>query len=115
MKKTLFAAMIAVALLFTLRPAIAGPGHDHSHDHEISEARAVTVAREAVTNLVKKSKLDSTWNEAAHVSVDRKAFGDSAEWVVSLRNTSSADKTKHNLYVFISLKGKYLAANFTGK
>ena len=45
----------------------------------------------------------------------KKQVSNRFEWVVSYKNHAVEDKSKQTLYVFLSVTGEYLAANFTGK
>lgn len=115
MKKFLvyFLALFA----FSTPLAFAGPGSDHSHEPAapISENEALKAAEGFVDDIIKKGKLDASWADIKPTKVIQKKFKKDLEWVVTFDNPKAADKEKQTLYVFMSLSGHYLGANFSGK
>ena len=109
------AVIIIIVLPLLAFTAIAGPGHDHSHSHDpVTQQEAEQLAMKQVERLVKKGKIDNSWQSMPVSTVETKQFGDSTEWVVAFNNQSLPDPAKQTLYVFLSMSGEYLAANFTG-
>lgn len=106
-----------VLLAFSTPPVFAGPGGDHSHEPAapISESEALKAADGFVDNIIKKGKLDPSWGDIKPAKVIQKKFKKEPEWVVTFENPKAADKEKQTLYVFMSLSGHYLGANFSGK
>ncbi len=113
-------------LCFTLgllpMTATAGSDHDHDHDHghshshtPVNQDTAKTNATEIVAALVKRNKLDSSWTSTTASSVEKKSINDSSEWQIVFVNDKITDTSKQKLYVFLTLGGDYIAANFTGK
>lgn len=105
--------------LFTLAifsmPAIAGSGHDHGQSHNpITQQQVVDLASQKVQHLVDAGKVDATWVGARSSSAAQKTFAHGPEWVVTFKNDNISDSTKQILYLFYSLGGQYIAANFTG-
>lgn len=117
-------AVVVLPLVFVM-PLQAGSGHAHNpdgshsargHSHgPISASRATHKAEHKVKQLVKKGKISKSWESAKAVGAEKKNFGKGEEWVVMFRNKQEIDKSKQTLYVFYSLDGHYIAANFTGK
>jgi len=107
--------VLLVSSLFFASPVMAGAGHDHgngSHSHgPISSEKVINKATEKVKSLIKSGKLDKSWADVKAVGASTK--GD--EWVVTYKNDKVSDAAKQTLYVFFSLDGIYIAANFTGK
>lgn len=104
--------------------AIAGSGHDHGHghghndDHTHEPVSAETASHKAlkkVAQLVKKGKIDISWSGIEPASVEQKEFSKGIEWVVVFNNPKVNDQTKQTLYLFYSLDGHYIAANYTGE
>ncbi len=92
-----------------------GPGgHSHAAPTIIAEKEAKTVAIKVVKKLVAKKKLKEDWLKVEVKATSKKKFKEKTEWVVTLEN-GKAEKGKQILYVFLSLTGEYLGANFTGK
>ena len=124
MKKFIFGLIIVMAL--TVSPAFgeggcdhdhdahAGHSHGHGHDHavEISKDQVIEKASGYVSKLVEKGKLDASWQQVEPAEVKE---NDAHEWVVTYSNPEIEDPEKQTLYMFLSLSGKYIAANFTGK
>lgn len=115
MRKTMIAVTFSTLSLLTV-PAFSGPGHDHSHSHQAITAQAVEQkASKQVAELIAKGKLDKSWNAIKPAKSYQKTFEKGKEWVVELTNGAASDKTKQTLYLFYTLDGHYVAANFTGK
>lgn len=100
--------------LFSLG-ALAGAGHDHGPPRDpVSQAKAEAIAMENLAKLVTGGKLDPSWKAVSVAKAEQKNFGGHMEWVVSFKNTAISDPAKQTLYVFLTISGEYLAANFTG-
>jgi len=116
---------LVIAALVVSAPAVAGIGHSHDKDggHSnhgpghgpISDEKAAARATKKVNELIKKGKLDKSWKSIKPDSVEQKEFAKGREWVVVFKNDRVTDKSKASLYIFYSLDGHYIAANFTGK
>ena len=113
--------LIIVALISTLfisTQVLAGAGHDHGHGHShgpVSVDVVVAKAVKKVKQLANTKKIDASWTSAKSTGVEKKTFGKGLEWVVSFKNVKVKDATKQSLYVFFTLDGHYIAANYTGK
>ena len=117
---------LIMGLLFSIlsTTALAGSGHDHghsqghghSHDNTpINETTAKANAVEYVAALVKKDKLDNSWASISASEIQQISVNGNPEWKIVFVNENIADTEKQNLYVFLTLGGDYIAANFTGK
>ena len=109
---------IILSFTFFLFPlsAISGSNHDHGHSHvEVTQVQVEKAAIDKILSLVDKGKLDSSWKSTPAKQSTKTLFGRNMEWVVSFKNGKISDKEKQTLYMFYSLSGKYLAANYTGK
>lgn len=108
-----------LALLFaTSSIAFAGPGHpghEHSHNHEISQTEAQQAGSTVLQKLIEKKKIDQSWTGASVVTTEKRKYANGEEWVVVFSNPQVDDDKRKNLYVFLSLHGDYVAANFSGK
>ena len=101
--------------LFTFA-TMAGSGHDHGHSHApVNQATATTNATEIVVALVKRNKLEESWASITPSSVEKKVFNGNPEWVAVFVNDKITDTDKRKLYVFLTLGGDYIAANYTGE
>jgi len=111
MFRKLLISMFAIGLLAT-GSAFAHGGHDHE---PIDKEKAIEKAKVVVSQMVKKSKLDASWENVKSIKASKKAFKEGNEWFISFENKTIKDSSKSTLYVFLTLSGEYLAANFTGK
>lgn len=115
MRKTIIAVTFSTLSLLTM-PAFSGPGHDHSHSHAAITAQGVEQkAAKQVAALIAKGKVDKGWSAIKPTKSYQKTFEKGQEWVVEFTNSAAPDKTKQTLYLFYTLDGHYVAANFTGK
>ncbi len=114
MKK--ISAALLVLFLFSSAVVFAGPGSDHSHEPSapISEEKALKTAGDVVVTNVKKGKLDQSWENVKPTKIIQKTFKKEPEWVIIFNNDKIVDQNKQTLYVFLSLSGHYLGANYTG-
>lgn len=112
-------AVLLFSAILTVAPAIAGPDHTHGaggHTHAPATAEQVSArAIERVKSMVQRGKLDKSWANAKPEPAYQKDFAKGTEWVVAFRNEKMEDATKRTLYVFFSLEGSYIAANYSGK
>ena len=115
--KTLPAALVLSSLLFGA-PVMAGSGHDHGHSHSstpVSQDKVGVKAAEIVAALVNRNKLDKSWETIKASSIEKITVQGNPEWVVVFVDKNITDVEKQKLYVFLTLGGDYIAANFTGK
>lgn len=115
--KNLMSILVA-STLFISSQVLAGAGHDHGHGHSHGPVSVDVVVGKAVSKvkqLAEDKKIDASWKNVKSTGAEKKTFGKGLEWVVSFNNAKIDDKTKQNLYVFFSLDGHYIAANYTGK
>lgn len=114
MKLNILILSFTLALVSTL--AIAGGGHGHGHSHEpVNQATANSKATRIISNFIKQKTLNKGWAGTTVSSSEKKTFNGKQEWVVSFVNEKVEDTKKRKLYVFLTLSGDYIAANYTGK
>jgi len=114
--KNLTIKFLLTATLFAI-PALAGGNHNHGHSHEqkaISSEKVSVKAIEKVKQLVKTNKIDISWDGIKPSNTQKKVFNHDPEWVITFKNNKISNVKKQNLYLFYSLSGKYIAANYTG-
>lgn len=98
--------------------AMAGSGHDHEHSHSntpVSQEKISENATEIVATLANRNKLDKSWTSTKASSVEKITVQGNPEWKVVFVNNNITDSGKNKLFVFLTLGGDYIAANFTGK
>ena len=112
----LMTSLFALLLSLSTFLALAGTGHDHGHSHgPVDQETAKIMATAAVVDLAKSEKLDASWAAITASSVEQKVFKNSPEWIVIFVNDEISDPAKRKLYVFLTLGGDYIAANYTGE
>ena len=97
---------------------LAGSDHDHGHSHShtpVEQSQAEKIASDGVFRLVEQKKIDDSWKSAQVKNTLKKKFGDNMEWVISFKNENISDPAKQTIYVFLTLGGEFLAANYTGE
>ena len=106
-------AIIFSIFLALLSPvALAGAGHSHA---PVTQQQAEVNASRVVSSLAQRGVIDKSWEGTQVKQSEQKQFGSQSEWVVSYSNESVSDPGKQTLYIFLTLSGEYLAANYTGK
>lgn len=99
---------------------MAGGGHSHTpdggHSHgPVSSDEAMSRADKKVHQLATKGVIDASWSGVQATSAEQKTFAKDVEWVIVFKNDKLKDPTKQTLYLFFSLDGYYIAANYSGK
>lgn len=118
--KNLTIISLLIAAIGFVTPVYAGEGHSHDkdggHSHgPISAETAKARATKTMLNLAKRGVIDNSWASAKAAKAEKKTYAKGPEWVVSFNNDKVKDKSKQTLYIFYSLNGQYIAANYTGK
>lgn len=104
--------IFSIFLALSSPVALAGTGHSHA---PVTQEQAEVNASKVVSTLVQRGVIDKSWGEIQIQQSEQKQFGNQTEWVVSYTNESVSDPGKRTLYIFLTLSGEYLAANYTGK
>lgn len=84
-------------------------------DIPVDQATAAANAQAAISSLVQRGKLDKSWEAVAATSTETIEFNGKSEWKVIFDNGNIADAKKQKLYVFLTINGQYIAANYSGK
>ena len=118
-----------ITLALTLTTLCAQESHNHSGHHdehgckhkyealknEISKISVEKIAKKEVKRLASKKKIPKSWKSMPISKIGKTHYGDTNDWVVGFYNPKNKDKTKRTLYIFVSVKGKVVGANYTGK
>ena len=112
--------LIGFIISLSVFPTMAGTGHDHGHDHSqpstpIGQEQAQKNATEIVAGYINTDKLDKSWASIEASSIEKITTQGRPEWKIVFVNKNIPDADKQTLYVFLTLGGDYIAANFTGK
>ncbi len=116
MKNLLSLATLFLALS-TVPSAFAGSdGKCHFHGSTpAKESVVVGCANSYKDSLVSKGKLDASWKKASLDKAEVVEGKVNKEWKISYKNPAEKDASKQTLYMFYTLTGNFVAANFTGK
>ena len=116
MKNLISIATFVVSLSFTSLAMAAEGGGCHFHGNlPAKETIVVDCANKQKATLIKKGKLDASWNSVALEKAEKIDGKESKEWKLSFKNPAVADKSKETLYMFFTLSGNFIAANYSGK
>jgi len=91
--------------------------HGHSHDsHQvgISNKAVKKIAIAEVKRLALAKKIPKSWKSMPISKIGKTHYGDTNDWMVGFDNPKIKDKTKRTLYIFVSVHGKIMGANYTG-
>lgn len=110
----------AAALLAGLQAAVPARadqgGRCHFHGSgPAAESTVLGCAAQRRDALVGTGKLDKSWQGVAHESIQAVEGKKGREWRVTFRNPAVTDPAKATLYMFFTLPGNFIAANFTGQ
>lgn len=117
MKKYASTLVALSLLLSTTGPALSAEGTScHFHGNAPATQNVVTqCALQRKTSLITSGKLDKSWDAVKPEKSELVDGKKGKEWKVSFKNATAPDTAKNTLYVFMSLTGNYIAANFTGQ
>lgn len=116
MKSPISIATLAAAFAFA--PAAFAGGGSNCHFHGNAPAKESVVAgcaKEQVNALVANGKIEKSWKSAPLEKAETVEGKSMKEWKLTFKNPDAADANKKTLYVFFTLTGNFIAANFTGR
>jgi hypothetical protein len=88
----------------------------HFHGSQAAlEATVLVCAGKQKEKLISKGKIDASWKSLAHEKIELVEGKKRKEWKITFKDPAAKDKEKEFLYMFYSLEGNFIAANFTGK
>lgn len=115
--KTLVTILVFASLFFYV-PVMAGSGHDHGPSpiqKPVNKATAEKNANKVIASLIERNVIDKSWTTVKASSVKKEEYNGRAEWVAIFINDKITKTDKQKLYIFFTIGGKYIAANYTGK
>lgn len=83
-------------------------------DREVDKKTAEKNAEKKIASLIEKNKLEKSWASIKASSVEKKDNNGTTEWVIIYNNAKVTEADKHKLYIFLTMGGEYIAANYTG-
>ena len=100
----------------------AGAAHANEgggcHFHGKTPAKEQTVldcAEQFKSDFIGQGRLDASWKGVKPSKVEQIEHELGTEWKLTLVNAAAADKSKQNLFMFFTLPGNFIAANFDDK
>lgn len=112
--------LIATAAL--VLPLVSAPAHadggDSCHFHGSKPASAETVttcAAQRKARLIKQGKLDASWDGVKADAAEQVDGRKGKEWRLKFHNAAAPDKSQQTLFMFYTLPGNFIAANFSGR
>lgn len=116
MKHTLPFAMALCATVWMPAAHAAEGGSCHFHGSKPAPESVVTAcAAQRKDTLVKAGKLDPSWLAAKQDKIEAVDGKKAKEWKLTFKNPAVTDAAKQTLYMFYTLPGNFIAANFTGQ
>ena len=114
--KYLVITLLFSSLIYGIQsgPTMAGAGHSHGPQVPVSQEEVVDRATSTLAYLIDEKKIDASWAGIAAASVEQKTFNKGPEWIITFKNKEIKDTSKKTLYLFFSLAGDRLGANYTG-
>lgn len=115
--KHVFATTAIAMSAWAVQPAIAAEGGScHFHGSKpAAEATVLGCAQQRKDFLVKTGKIDASWTAVKHDKMEAVQGKKGKEWKVSFKDPAAKDKSKETLYVFFTVTGNFIAANYTGQ
>ncbi len=116
MKKIISIATLITAVFFAPTVFAGGGGSCHFHGNApVKEVVVVGCATEYKDGLASNGKLDPSWKGATIGKAETVEGKKMKEWKLTFKNPTEKDASKQTLYMFYTLTGNFIAANFTGK
>lgn len=116
MKKLISIAVLALSSLAGTSAFAGGGGSCHFHGNApIKEAVIVGCASDRKDSLASSGKIDPSWKSVKLDKAETVEGKTMKEWKLTFKNPAEKDASKQTLYMFYSLTGNFIAANFTGK
>ena len=106
-----------VATLALSTAALAGSGGScHFHGNApVKESILTGCAIEQKNALVGKGKIDASWKAVKLEKAETVAGKSAKEWKFTFKNPAEKEASRQTLYVFYTLTGNFIGANFDGK
>lgn len=116
MKNFVSIAALVATLAFAPSAFAGGGGACHFHGNTpIKESVLTACATEQKDTLVSKGKIDASWNDVKLDKAETVEGKRMKEWKFTFKNPAEKDASKQTLYMFYTLTGNFIGANFTGK
>ena len=125
MKISKFFISLGSTSLLSLLAGQADPFFHHAyagadsacHFHGKKQAEEKTVldcAEKRKEILINKGKIDGSWKAIQHEKIVQVDGKKGKEWMITFKDPTAKDKSKETLYMYFTLIGNFIAANFSG-
>lgn len=116
MKNFISIATLTAALFVAPSAFAGGGGGCHFHGNApVKEAVIAGCATEKKDGLIGSGKIDASWKSVKLDKAETVEGKSMKEWKFTFKNSAEKDASKQTLYMFYTLTGNFIAANFTGK
>ena len=116
MKKFIITSVYFATLGFASPAFAVEGGNCHFHGNTpAKESAIVDCAGQRKSALAGSGKIDASWKAVKHEKIEQVDGKKGKEWKVTFKDSVAKDKTKETLFVFFTLPGNFIAANFTGQ
>lgn len=121
MKNSVVAASLVVTIalapdVFSPAAYAGGDGNCHFHGNAPAKESIVTsCANQQKDTLIGKGKIDASWKSVKLQKAETVDGKSKKEWKMTFNNPAEKDPSKQTLYMFYTLSGNFIAANFTGQ
>ena len=112
------ASLVGLVAALGAAPAAFAGGDSDCHFHGAKPATEATVlgcAAQHKESLVGSGKIDKAWQAIKHDKAEMVDGKKSKEWKVTFKDAAAKDKSRETLYMFFTLPGNFIAANFAGQ
>ena len=113
--KTILTVVLTLMIISPL--AMAGKGSScHFHGSKKAEKSTIEQCGIERKNLyLKNGTLDTSWSNIEPSVIEIVDGAKGKEWRLRFDNPNAPDSSKRSLYMFFSLPGNFIAANYSGK
>ena len=116
MKNFVSIAALVTTLVMAPSAFAGGGGRCHFHGNTpVAESVVTGCANDQKDALISKGKIDASWKTVQLDKAETVDGKSKKEWKLTFKNPAEKDVSKQTLYMFYTLSGNFIGANFTGK
>ena len=116
MKKFIFIASCFATQVLAVSAFASEGGSCHFHGNTpAKESAIIDCANQRKNTLVGSGKIDAAWKALKHDKVEQVEGKKGKEWKITFKDPEAKGKANEILFMFFTLPGNFIAANFTGK
>lgn len=107
--------LVSIVAIYFAFVSFSVSAHDGVVHVPVDATGATKSAHTVISEIIKMKQIDASWAGIEPVSVETRENNEKTEWVVIINNNKAENAAEQTIYIFLTLGGDYLAANFTGK